>query len=212
MLIGVQRQRRSIRYGEWLRQRTGMHDDECFRWARERDIELAQARRAPLVDDQRGLDDDDVIELEALSTRAASAPGRHLVETFHPSAATAAGERGPITARRPSSYGPPPAAPSARRGRRSGTTDELRRIASLTVRERSARRRARSGRAAGVRRSMISPGDAVGMAELLDRHARRRRGRTAAGSCQRPVDDGACRLRDVAEDRQRAVDRATRDR
>src|SRR5581483_5495429 len=60
-------------------QRVRVHDRQALRGARERDVEGAQSLRL-LVDDDRGLDDDAGIELQALDE-----PDRHdrdaLVET-----------------------------------------------------------------------------------------------------------------------------------
>src|SRR5436190_2612938 len=43
-----------------------MEDSERLRRTRQRDVELAQPGVSALVDDQRRLDDDDVVELESL--------------------------------------------------------------------------------------------------------------------------------------------------
>src|SRR5437763_16241317 len=62
------------------RQRAGVDDDERLRRPRQRDVDLAQAALAALLGDQGRLDDDDVVELEALRlTRRQDRDGR-LVE------------------------------------------------------------------------------------------------------------------------------------
>src|SRR5215218_1316567 len=59
----------SGRWSELGRKRFGMHDDERLRRPRERDVERAQALDSlgALGGDRGGLDEDDAIELEALS-------------------------------------------------------------------------------------------------------------------------------------------------
>ena len=63
--VRAQRPRPPSRYAS-RRQRSRMDDRQRLRRARQGDVELAQAGVAALFLDQRGLDDDDVVELEAL--------------------------------------------------------------------------------------------------------------------------------------------------
>jgi hypothetical protein len=57
--------------GELGRERPLVEDDERLRPPRQRHVQLAQSA---LLDDRRGLDHDDVVELEASSASAATSP------------------------------------------------------------------------------------------------------------------------------------------
>ena len=156
-------------------------DDERLRRPRQRDVELAEPGVAALLDDQRRLDDDDVVELEALRLAAASARAPTSRRTSR--RLRRVGERArPDHGEQPVELGR-----LAQRGREQlvlGDPHELRRRAALAVRERPL----------GVGRDQVEQrqrevhdlaGHAVGVAQLLDRHVDAG-GRNGSSSCQRP--------------------------